>query len=89
MSGLFYDYDKGPAQYEAPVGELTGEITSKWQYKIRGGNMVYEFESDVKSTTRFWRQNLEAAERYSLKTLSAPYKKSKMLLSATQKTGSL
>ena len=25
-----------------------GEITSKWQYKIRKGNLVYEFESDVK-----------------------------------------
>ena len=48
VSGLFYDYDKGPAKYEAPVGELTGEITSKWQYKIRSGKMVYEFESDVK-----------------------------------------
>ena len=48
VSGLFYDYDKGPAKYEAPVGELTGEIISKWQYKIRSGKMVYEFESDVK-----------------------------------------
>ena len=48
VSGLFYDYDKGLAKYEAPVGELTGEIISKWQYKIRSGKMVYEFESDVK-----------------------------------------
>lgn len=48
VSGLFYDYDKGSAKYEAPVGELTGEIISKWQYKIRSGKMVYEFESDVK-----------------------------------------
>ena len=48
VSGLFYDYDKGPAAYEAPQGEMTGEITSKRQYKIRRGKMVYEFESDVK-----------------------------------------
>lgn len=48
VSGLFYDYDKGPASYEAPLGELTGEITSKWQYKIRRGRMIYQFESDVK-----------------------------------------
>lgn len=48
VSGLFYDFDKGPASYQAPIGELTGEITSKWQYKIRSGKMVYEFESDVK-----------------------------------------
>lgn len=48
VSGLFYDYDKGSASYTAPAGILHGEITSKWQYKIRRGKMIYEFESDVK-----------------------------------------
>ncbi len=48
VSGLFYDYDKGPASYTAPLGEMKGEITSKWQYKIRGGKMIYDFESDIK-----------------------------------------
>ena len=48
VSGLFYDYDKGSASYEAPSGIFEGEVTSKWQYKIRNGKMLYEFESDVK-----------------------------------------
>lgn len=48
VSGLFYDFDKGPASYQAPLGEMCGDITSKWQYKIRRGRMIYEFESDVK-----------------------------------------
>ena len=48
MSGLFYDFDKGPASYQAPLGEIHGDIAAKWQYKIRGGKMIYEFESDVK-----------------------------------------
>lgn len=48
VSGLFYDYDKGPASYQAPLGTICGEIASKWQYKIRNGRMVYQFESDVK-----------------------------------------
>ena len=48
VSGLFYDYDKGPASYEAPSGTFTGDVVSKWQYKIRRGKMLYEFESDVK-----------------------------------------
>ena len=48
VSGLFYDYDKGPASYEAPLGTINGEIAAKWQYKIRSGRMVYQFESDVK-----------------------------------------
>ena len=48
VSSLFYDYDKGPAAYEAPSGTFSGEVVSKWQYKIRRGKMIYEFESDVK-----------------------------------------
>ncbi len=48
VSGLFYDFDKGEASYQAPGGLMEGEITSKWQYKIRNGKMIYEFESDIK-----------------------------------------
>ena len=48
VSGLFYDYDKGEAYYDAPGGRMEGEIVSKWQYKIRGGKLIYAFESDVK-----------------------------------------
>ena len=48
VSGLFYDFDKGPASYQAPLGEIHGDIAAMWHYKIRGGIMIYEFESDVK-----------------------------------------
>lgn len=48
VSGLFYDYDKGAAAYEAPGGMMSGEITAKWQYKIRHGKLEYAFESDIK-----------------------------------------
>lgn len=58
VSGLFYDYDKGPASYEAPAGRISGEISSKWQYKIRGGRMIYEFESDTKIDDEILKQEL-------------------------------
>lgn len=58
VSGLFYDFDKGEASYEAPGGMMEGEIISKWQYKIRGGKMVYEFESDVKIDDDILKQEL-------------------------------
>ena len=31
-----------------PWETICGEVASKWQYKIRNGRMIYEFESDVK-----------------------------------------
>ncbi len=48
VASLFYDYDKGAASFETPEGVQEGEITSKWQYKIKHGKMQYAFESDVK-----------------------------------------
>ena len=58
VSGLFYDYDKGSASYEAPAGTIRGEISSKWQYKIRGGKMIYAFESDTKIDDEILKQEL-------------------------------
>lgn len=58
VSGLFYDYDKGAATYEAPGGTMEGEIVSKWQYKIRNNKMIYEFESDVKIDDDILKQEL-------------------------------
>ncbi len=48
VSGLFYDFEKGPASYEAPRGNIDGEVTAKWQYKIRNGRLIYAVESDFK-----------------------------------------
>ena len=58
VSGLFYDYDKGEASYQAPGGIMVGEILSKWQYKIRNNKMIYEFESDVKIDDDILKQEL-------------------------------
>ncbi len=69
VSGLFYDYDKGPASYEAPGGTMKGEILSKWQYKIRGGRMIYEVESDMKIDDDILKQELSANSDTQLKNI--------------------
>lgn len=69
VSGLFYDYDKGPASYTAPAGEITGEIMSKWQYKIRGGKMLYEFESDIKIDDEILKAELGSNGEVQLKNI--------------------
>lgn len=58
VSGLFYDYDKGPAAYDAPMGKIEGEIRSKWQYKIKNAKMIYAFESDTKIDDEILKQEL-------------------------------
>ena len=69
ISGLFYDYDKGLASYEAPGGTMNGEIVSKWQYKIRNNKMVYEFESDVKIDDDILKQELGKSGDVQLKNI--------------------
>ena len=69
VSGLFYDYDKGPAAYEAPGGVMEGEIKSKWQYKIRDGKMVYGFESDMKIDDEILQQELGSKGDTQLKNI--------------------
>lgn len=45
VSGMFYDYEPGPAGYDAPTGRIEGELTRKRQFKIRNGKMEYAIES--------------------------------------------
>ena len=69
VSGLFYDFEKGEASYEAPGGEITGEVTAKWQYKIRRGRMVYAVESDLKIDDDILKQELSSNGDVSLKNI--------------------
>lgn len=69
VSGLFYDFDKGPAFYEAPGGHIKGEIASKWQYKIKEGKMIYSFESDIKIDDDILKQELGSHGETSLKNI--------------------
>lgn len=69
VAGLFYDYDKGEASYEAPAGVLTGEIISKWQYKIRNGRMIYAFESDTKIDDDILKEELGSSSDVQLKNI--------------------
>ena len=75
VSGLFYDYDKGEASYEAPGGVMEGEILSKWQYKIRSGKMIYEFESDVKIDDDILKQELGMKGDVQLKNIVSTIQK--------------
>lgn len=47
ISSMFYDYETGKASYECPEGTISGEITSKRQYKISNGKIEYMFDSNL------------------------------------------
>lgn len=47
ISGLYYDYSPGPAKYETPGGQISGEMTLKRQYIIRQGEIEGMFDTGV------------------------------------------
>ena len=58
VSGLFYDYDKGKASFQAPAGVMEGEITRKRQYKIRDGRLVFALETEMNIDDEILQQTL-------------------------------
>lgn len=85
VCSLFYDYDKGRAQYEAPGGLMTGEITSKWQCKIRGGKLLYAFESDVKIDDEVLLQELGQNGDVKLKSIVCTIQREQNVIIRNQK----
>lgn len=69
VSGLFYDYDKGPAKFEAPGGTFTGQIVRKRQYKIRGGKLIYMLETDMNIDDEILQQALSEQADAKLKSI--------------------
>jgi len=47
ICSLFYDYETGQAQYEAPEGIIKGNIERKRQYTIENGKLIHIFDNDI------------------------------------------
>lgn len=47
ISSMFYDHEEGIAAYSSPIGEISGTISLKRQYRIRKGRMEYMIENSV------------------------------------------
>lgn len=85
VSGLFYDYDKGPAFYDAPSGRMFGQVTGKGQYKIRKGRMIYSFESDVKIDDEILKEELGKGGDVRLKNIVRTIQKEQNAIIRNQK----
>lgn len=50
LCSIFYRYELGKASYRAPIGEITGEVLLKRQYKIKDAQLKYFFDSSIRIT---------------------------------------
>lgn len=57
-SSMFYDFSKGDAWYDSPIGKITGKIDLKRQYKIKNQKLEYFFDSDINIDDEILQQEL-------------------------------
>ena len=69
VAGMFYDFERGSAYYECPIGEIQGTITLKRQYKINNGRIIYMFDSDLKIDDEFLQELLGRSADDKMRTI--------------------
>lgn len=47
ICSMFYDYELGKAEYQAPEGIIKGEITNKRQFTIKDGKLIRVFDNNI------------------------------------------
>ncbi len=47
ICSLFYDYEVGLCEYEAPIGVIKGELKRKRQYNIKEGKLIRMFDNSL------------------------------------------
>lgn len=71
ISSLFYDYEIGPARYEAPSGEISGRIERKRQFRVRNGRMEFMLESGLNIVDEVLQQELSRTSDEGMKNIVA------------------
>lgn len=69
VCSMFYNYEIGPASYECPVGEITGQLTLKRQYKIGDALIQFMFDSGLKINDEMLQEILGKSTDDKMKTI--------------------
>jgi len=69
VSQLFYDFGLGPAHYLSPEGDVSGEITGKRQFVIRGGRLENMFDTGVHIVDQMLQHMLSRSADERMKTI--------------------
>lgn len=71
VSGLFYDYEPGEAEYLSPDGIVSGEILLKRQYRIRNEKMEFMLETSFNIHDDILQEELSKASDEKMKNIVA------------------
>ena len=71
VSSLFYDFETGPAVYEAPSGRISGDLTLKRQFRIRESRMDFMLDVSVNIVDDMLQETLAEASDEGMRNIVA------------------
>ncbi len=89
VSSMFYDYEAGPAGYDAPVGRIDGELKRKRQFKIKNGVMEYVLESASHVQDDILQKELSHTSDEKMKSIIATIQKEQNLIIRNEQAGTM
>lgn len=75
VASMFYDFELGPAHYDAPQGRTDGELRLKRQFKIVNGQMEYAFDSSQNIQDDILQQELAHTSDEKMKSIISTIQK--------------
>ena len=75
ISSLYYDYEIGKCNYEAPIGNISGIMDLKRQFEIEKGELLEYFDVDLVSNDELLQKYLNSNNDTRLKSIVATIQK--------------
>ncbi len=89
IASMFYDYEIGPAGFDAPQGRIEGAITRKRQFKIKDGKLEYALESSVNIQDDILQRELSHTSDEKMKSIIATIQKEQNQIIRNEKASTL
>lgn len=86
IAGMYYEFEYGPASYEAPEGEIFGRIGLKRQYGIRKGRLEYAIESSLRIEDELLKKELARSRGGKMRDIVATIQKEQNQLVRNEKS---
>lgn len=89
IASMFYDYEVGPAGFDAPSGRIQGHLSRKRQFKIKNGLMEYALETSVNIQDNVLQRELSHTSDEKMKSIISTIQKEQNKIIRNENSGTL
>lgn len=89
VASLFYDFEPGPAFYDAPTGRLDGQLVLKRQFRIEDGRLVYAVDSESSVRDEVLQLELSRTSSSKMRTIVSSIQREQNTIIRDERPGTL